>query len=603
MREPRRPARTRPLTWFDPRPLPRGDGFAAQAVRLDEYDLWHFRRLGAHDPALRSTLAWGRELQRIAFDLYGLLYKPKPVWIDSPGVRFQRAVLELASRQLGVDELRRRTVLSEWATVLALRGLLKPLSDALGTARRDATVRRAAEEVEAAAARGEPIVDSLSSRLRGHAGATLYFATKSAADRIAGRAFDDYEATVRALAEFDRRNDLMRLTPLPQTPSNATRPAGGRSVRQPPLGLAGLPPETVDARRALVERMLASGEYLHEAESARQGMIDKAAQEVREGKDTALVAAFKSARQSADDLHKTLAVLTSLSKESDRWGREAGRGIDSPLEEVLALGKLLQDDRSLLRVVELAGRWTETMRSRVPRGRDSRGRSEVHGIALGGEIERLLSSELLLLRRPALRRVLLARVAERRAAVIELRGPHLLGRGPVILAVDTSGSMYGSRLVFARALALAMAVRCHMKRRPLHVVTFGAPGEMREFSILPHQDLWSILRDVIGFGFGGGTSFDTPLLRICELVGEKPWSQADAVIVTDGECDTTVSTRSGLAVQRRRTDLRVIGVLVGRGDGLAPIADVLLKIDVDRGVADGISEEPLGLLAAVEGRL
>lgn len=52
-----------------------------------------------------------------------------------------------------------------------------------------------------------------------------------------------------------------------------------------------------------------------------------------------------------------------------------------------------------------------------------------------------------------------------------------------------------------------------------------------------NEPFWLRFEQCLELAFGGGTDFDCPLLRICEIAGDRPWRQADAVFVTDGECD------------------------------------------------------------------
>jgi uncharacterized protein with von Willebrand factor type A (vWA) domain len=108
---------------------------------------------------------------------------------------------------------------------------------------------------------------------------------------------------------------------------------------------------------------------------------------------------------------------------------------------------------------------------------------------------------------------------------------------------------------------------------------------------------------VPGLAFGGGTDFDGPLLRICDIVADKPWRQADAVFVTDGECDVTAATRALLARTKARVDLQIIGILVGQGKGLRGIADATFRI-TGPGDWSGPSSDPSAwrVLACSDGR-
>ena len=430
-------AESAPLTWS----LELDLGAVAPAttrLELGIYDWWHFRRLGAHAPALAQELSSTPSLIPIAFDLYGMLYKPSPT--RRPGVHsaLADALLDELERSGALTALRVRTVLDEWATVTALPEILEPLTEALAGA------------------------------------------------------------------------------PLDELPKTAVATACARAV-------------------------------------------------VR-----------------VAELMKSVDEVERLFRENDGWGRHRGALASIPLATLVDLANRLARDRALTEVIELAGHFTFTLKRRFPRRGSGRGRDEVRSVDLGGDISSLLPSELALLREPRLRRVVLARIIERRALVTTTQGPKSLGRGPVIVVVDTSSSMGASRLKLAKAFCLAVAMRCWETSRPLTVLTFGAPGELVETSFTAREDFATRLEGCLSLAFGGGTDYDGPLSRICDLTAEKPWSQADAFVVTDGHGSVSPDVRARLGRMRRSSNLEILGVLLGRGAGLEDVADELYEIDERR---------------------
>lgn len=171
------------------------------------------------------------------------------------------------------------------------------------------------------------------------------------------------------------------------------------------------------------------------------------------------------------------------------------------------------------------------------------------------------------LRSRALRRATLLRVAERRAVQRLVDAPEPVGHGPVVLIVDTSGSMAGPRIRAAKALTLALALRCWDRRRPFVVLTFGAPGEMNEVRFPVGAPLGERLRSSMSLAYQGGTDFDGPLRRLVEIVTEKEWTLADGVFVTDGECDVRSESRSLLEAAKKRTELELHEIGASRGTG------------------------------------
>lgn len=394
-------------------------------------------------------------------------------------------------------------------------------------------------------------------------------------------ALDHYEARLRALQEFDDQHGFAEL------PDARGRRAWRKQVRwgrrvlpvEPPWRRRGVRGERQRERDALVDQMKQAEALYQEVRRLKRSTEDRCLAEIARGEDRRLLDAAQRAVASFEKAMELMAPLLELCEQCDTWGR--GRGVLSqlPLHEVLTLSRAIRDNPSIRKIAEAAGRWVETMRREKLRRESNRGCTERVDVALGGEPWRLLPSELVQLRHPQLRRLLLVRLAERRAMVAGLRGPERVGRGPVVLVVDTSGSMHGPRAVFAKALALALAMRCHQQRRPFVILTFGAPGELEEVRFRARASVWGRLRDVLALAFNGGTDFDGPISRVCDLVSEAPWSKADVVFVSDGECEASRASLKRLDAARRRTDLEVIGVLVGRGRGLDAIADSTFRLD------------------------
>ena len=119
-----------------------------------------------------------------------------------------------------------------------------------------------------------------------------------------------------------------------------------------------------------------------------------------------------------------------------------------------------------------AGRPDQAAAEGRPRaGRRGRGRA-------GGDVGRLLPAELARLVVPELELDALRRIAERQAMCREHHAAEPVGKGPVIVCVDESGSMEGEKDHTAKALALALAwVARHQRRWCALVAYSGDTGE------------------------------------------------------------------------------------------------------------------------------
>jgi uncharacterized protein with von Willebrand factor type A (vWA) domain len=220
---------------------------------------------------------------------------------------------------------------------------------------------------------------------------------------------------------------------------------------------------------------------------------------------------------------------------------------------------------------------------------------ELTGIRFAASVERMLPAEAALLRHPVGRRLWRARHAEGRllahdteAVLIDWRpdprAPRRaasaddettpLERGPLVLCLDTSGSMRGAPENIAKAVAIAALQAAHAGARGCRLIAFGGPGELIERDLAGPGGLAALLA-LMGQSFDGGTDIQTPIERAIELVHEAAWGSADLVLVSDGEFGCVPATLERLDAARRELGLAVHGILVGDREtlGLLEVCD------------------------------
>jgi uncharacterized protein with von Willebrand factor type A (vWA) domain len=224
---------------------------------------------------------------------------------------------------------------------------------------------------------------------------------------------------------------------------------------------------------------------------------------------------------------------------------------------------------------------------------------ELRGIRLSGHLERMLGSEAQQIRHPVLHKLWRAKRAESRlltydseAVLIDWRAdPHAppresvhppppqppppLIRGPMLIALDTSGSMQGAPEQIAKAVVLEAMRVAHRERRGCRVIAFGGPDELIERELAFTPDGLHALLELIGQGFDGGTDLQAPIERAVAAVHSAQWASADLLVVSDGEFGCTPATLAALDDARERLGLRVQGVLIGDREtmGLLEVCD------------------------------
>jgi uncharacterized protein with von Willebrand factor type A (vWA) domain len=243
----------------------------------------------------------------------------------------------------------------------------------------------------------------------------------------------------------------------------------------------------------------------------------------------------------------------------------------------------LSSSHRLRRIAELAGR-LERIAAAKARSRVRPGVGELHGIDLGGDLARLLPSELVALRHPRLRLALLARLLERRALSYSMEGREPQSRGPIVVLLDESGSMReAGKDIWSKAVTLALLSTATRQRRSWHLVAFNG-AIIRELTIPAGHATAADIQAALDHGCGGGTDFDAPVIRAAELIRTSPtMKQADVVIITDGEdaLDPTTIEHARALTKNEGVSWFCVGVGPDAEAGLqslAPIATSKVRV-------------------------
>ena len=140
-------------------------------------------------------------------------------------------------------------------------------------------------------------------------------------------------------------------------------------------------------------------------------------------------------------------------------------------------------------------------------------------------------------------------------------------RGPMLIVIDTSGSMSGTPELLAKALTLQAAKTAHAEKRACYLYAFGGHGQRIEHDLKFTQDGISKLLDFLGYSFGGGNDIETVEYAVKRLEQEQ-WKKADVMIVSDGEW-TASSQIEKIVKSTTDKGTRFHGVQVGgSGSGL-----------------------------------
>ena len=128
-------------------------------------------------------------------------------------------------------------------------------------------------------------------------------------------------------------------------------------------------------------------------------------------------------------------------------------------------------------------------------------------------------------------------------------------QGPILIAVDGSGSMAGLKEIWAKALAIAAILQAKKEKRKSRGIIFGA-SEKEIFEIDVDR-----LEDLATASFHMGTNFGPPLGWVQDKFKEQP--RADLLFITDGICEIEEHQKGEFIQAKSRSGARCFSVLIG----------------------------------------
>ena len=204
--------------------------------------------------------------------------------------------------------------------------------------------------------------------------------------------------------------------------------------------------------------------------------------------------------------------------------------------------KLLEDrfltnvPPSLIRLAKLIGRSGDGIMSSSG-SFTSATKSDIGGITTGNDLSSLLPTELALLAEPATQSVFYKNYATRRLQVFASTSHDTKGKkhrdGPVIICMDTSGSMKGEPVFVAKALTMAICIIAQRNHRPVLVVRYSEGHELFRLHNIGEQK-----KDILEFlsvvGMGGNNEDELFRWLFTDIMpNEKDYDAADVLSISD----------------------------------------------------------------------
>jgi uncharacterized protein with von Willebrand factor type A (vWA) domain len=267
--------------------------------------------------------------------------------------------------------------------------------------------------------------------------------------------------------------------------------------------------------------------------------------------------------------------VQELESVTQAMGMDPGEPGSSDVSAIASAFKAARSNKALMRICVLAGRYKQLAQG-LHKARSKNGFDEVTGLMSGGDISRLIPSELMRLGIPELELDFLRRFAEKECMCREFESTEKVGMGPIVVVQDESGSMCGSRNESAKAIALTLAYFARKQGRWCGLVAFSGGTGHRVLSLPPERWNQVDLLDWLQSFLGCGSDQDVPVGEAPMIFNElsAPAGKTDLIYITDAELRISDKKASAFKAWKNSVKARLISLVLNTDPGdLKSISD------------------------------
>lgn len=270
----------------------------------------------------------------------------------------------------------------------------------------------------------------------------------------------------------------------------------------------------------------------------------------------------------------------------------------SDIEEMKRWAAYLSQDEGAHKLCEMLGRLRVAARAKrekwikktefVPEIRpDINSCEEISGVCAGNSIEYALAQEKSMLADEDVAALFYLKFAENRLLQFEMRGfaevdvavkKNVLievaeeeKMGPMIICVDTSGSMHGMPETIAKAVTLHMATKAHSQNRNCYLINFSTDIETMDLS--GHVSLPKLM-EFLRRSFRGGTDVAPAIAHALEMTKTENYKKSDTLIISDFLMDELPSDVRAAAMAAKENDNKFYSLSIGEMFGKSALGDL-----------------------------
>lgn len=265
-----------------------------------------------------------------------------------------------------------------------------------------------------------------------------------------------------------------------------------------------------------------------------------------------------------ENFKKLEKLLTPFCKETGYlWNLSASPFKDCGFDVLKQYADLLEQDESLQELAKLLGKqnkeseeYEKELRSKIVVKTEyipePAYKGEICGITLGNDISSVLPSELALFKNPLTKPLFKLKFAQKQLLCFDYitNVAHQINKteteevsvtkenekGPIILCIDTSGSMHGAPERIAKTLTFAITKIARSQNRKCFLISFSTQIQTLDLSGEQLRTIENLVR-FLRMSFNGGTDTTPALHKSLEMLKTANYKNADVLMVSDFVAD------------------------------------------------------------------
>ena len=229
-------------------------------------------------------------------------------------------------------------------------------------------------------------------------------------------------------------------------------------------------------------------------------------------------------------IDKATEEVNEITDVCEAWGIGVGEECHISYENKREALEKIRRSKKLQKVTDIVGRFKESAITEQKK-KAKHGAVEIKSVTVGDQIQDTLPSDRMNLCHDTTKKDFYRRMTEHSLLTYSKEANKQRNKGPIIVCVDTSGSMAGDEEIWSKALTVGILEVAQMQKRDFACIIYSSyadkPIVIKKGEIAPQK-----IVDCAERFHSGGTSFEAPLNEALELIKDSRFKDAKTMLAS-----------------------------------------------------------------------